>query len=51
MSNFGRLDFKQNNKSSGWFLSGNMNVILALFKLESIGDLKARVNEILGKQK
>ena len=51
VSNFGRLDFKQNKKSGGWFLSGNMNVILALLKLESIGDLKARVNEILGKQK
>lgn len=51
VSNFERLDFKQNKKSGGWFLSGNMNVILALLKLESIGDLKARVNEILGKQK
>ena len=51
VSNFGRLDFKQNKKSGGWFLSGNMNVILALLKLESIGDLKARVNEILGEQK
>lgn len=51
VSNFGRLDFKQNKKSGGWFLSGNMNVILALLKLESIGDLKARANEILGEQK
>lgn len=51
VSNFGRLDFKQNKKSGGWFLSGDMNVILALLKLESIGDLKVRVNEILGKQK
>lgn len=51
VSNFGRLDFKQNKKSGGWFLSGNMNVILALLKLESIEDLKIRANEILGKQK
>lgn len=51
VSNFGRLDFKQNKKSGGWFLSGNMNVILALLKLESIGDLKIRANEILGEQK
>lgn len=51
VSNFGRLDFKQNKKNGGWFLSGNMNVILALLKLESIGDLKARANEILGEQK
>lgn len=51
VSNFGRLDFKQNKKSGGWFLSGNMNVILALLKLESIGDLKTRANEILGEQK
>ena len=51
VSNFGRLDFKQNKKSGGWFLSGDMNVILTLLKLESIGDLKARANEILGKQK
>lgn len=47
VSNFERFDFKQNKKSGGWFLSGNMNVILALLKLESIGDLKARANEIL----
>ena len=51
VSNFGRLDFKQNKKSGGWFLSGNMNVILTLLKLESIGDLKTRMNEILGEQK
>lgn len=51
VSNFGRLDFKQNKKSSGWFLSRNMNVILVLLKLESIRDLKTRMNEILGEQK
>ena len=51
VSNFGRLDFKQNKKSGGWFLSGNMNVILTLLKLESIGDLKSRMNKILGEQK
>lgn len=51
VSNFGRLDFKQNKKSGGWFLSGDMNVILTLLKLESIGDLKARANKILGEQK
>ena len=28
-----------------------MNVILTLLKLESIGDLKSRMNKILGEQK